>query len=69
MIRPQWEWALDDAETGRLSEPVTPVFTAQYDAEQWLGEHWRELAEAGAASAVLLHDGTQAAPSVELRTP
>ncbi len=43
MIRPQWEWALDDAEGRRLTEPVTPVFTAQYDAEQWLGEHWREL--------------------------
>lgn len=69
MIRPQWEWALDDAEGRRLSEPVTPVFTAQYDAEQWLGEHWRELAAAGAVRARLLHDGTQATPAVELRTP
>ena len=50
MIRPQWEWALDDA-------------------EQWLGEHWRALAEAGAVQARLLHDGTQAAPGVELRVP
>lgn len=69
MIRPQWEWALDDADARQLSEPVTPVFTAQYDAEQWLGEHWRELAELGAARVRLLHDGTQAAPSVELRAP
>ena len=69
MIRPQWEWALDDADGRRLSTPVTPVFTAQYDAEQWLGEHWRELAAAGAAQASLLHDGKQAAPGVELRFP
>jgi len=69
VIRPQWEWALDDAEGRRLNEPVTPVFTAQYDAEQWLGEHWRALAEAGAVQALLLHDGTQAAPGVELRVP
>lgn len=69
MIRPQWEWALDGVDAGRLSEPLTPVFTAQYDAEQWLGEHWRELAAAGAARAVLLHDGIEAAPSVELRIP
>ena len=69
MIRPQWEWALDDADARQLSEPVTPVFTAQYDAEQWLGEHWRELAELGVARVRLLHDGTQAAPAVELRAP
>ena len=69
MIRPQWEWALDDAEGRRLSTPVTPVFTAQCDAEQWLGEHWRELSAAGAVQASLLHDGKQAAPGVELRIP
>lgn len=69
MIRPQWEWALDDAEGRRMAEPVTPVFTTQYDAELWLGEHWRSLAAAGAVAASLLHDGNQATPSVELRTP
>lgn len=68
MINPQWEWALDDADGARLTEPVTPVFTAQYDAEQWLGEHWRSLAGAGAVVARLLHDGNQAAPPVELHT-
>ncbi|AEG44591.1 hypothetical protein [Isoptericola variabilis] len=67
MIRPRWEWVLDDA-TGRpVTSVVSPVFTTQYDAEQWLGEHWRELAAAGAVAARLLHDGTQATPAVELR--
>ncbi len=27
-----------------LAAPVSPVFTTQYDAEQWLGETWRSLA-------------------------
>lgn len=69
MINPQWEWALDDAEGRRLAEPVSPVFTAQFDAEAWLGEHWRTLAASGAVTARLLNDGNQATPSVELRVP
>lgn len=69
MIRPQWVWELDDAEGRALATPVSPVFTTQYDAEQWLGEHWRELAGVGAVRARLLHDGTQATPAVELRVP
>ncbi|MFB8229541.1 hypothetical protein [Cellulosimicrobium sp. NPDC055967] len=67
MIRPQWVWELDDAEGGVLATPVSPVFTTQYDAEQWLGETWRTLAAEGAAVARLLHDGTQATAPVELR--
>ena len=67
MIRPRWEWALDDADGRLLARALSPVFMTQYDAEQWLGEHWRELASQGAAVARLLHDGTQATPSVALR--
>ncbi|GAA1739384.1 hypothetical protein GCM10009809_38540 [Isoptericola hypogeus] len=69
MIRPRWEWAVDDATGGAVPDVTSPVFTTQYDAEQWLGEHWRELAAAGATVARLLHDGAQATPGVELRTP
>ncbi|MFE5309625.1 hypothetical protein [Isoptericola sp. NPDC056573] len=65
MIRPRWEWALDDADGRALAVP-SPVFTTQYDAEQWIGEHWRELASAGATLARLLHDGAQATPGVVL---
>ncbi|GAA1866844.1 hypothetical protein [Myceligenerans crystallogenes] len=65
-IRPRWEWLLHDDEGRRLPEPVTPVFTNQFDAEQWLGEHWRDLAEAGAATAQVLNDGRAAAPEVIL---
>ncbi|MEU2198864.1 hypothetical protein [Isoptericola sp. NPDC019482] len=65
MIRAHWEWALDDGEGRPLVVP-SPVFTTQYDAEQWLGEHWRELAGGGATLARLLHDGAQATPGVVL---
>ncbi|MDO8145230.1 MULTISPECIES: hypothetical protein [Isoptericola] len=69
MIRPRWEWALDDDTGAPLTAPLSPAFTTQYDAEEWLGEHWRTLAETGAARARLLHDGAQATPTVELRKP
>jgi hypothetical protein len=32
-------------------------FSSQSDAESWLGECWRELAEAGVVGVLLLHDG------------
>jgi hypothetical protein len=65
VIRARWEWALDDVEGRELTVP-SPVFTTQYDAEQWLGEHWRELSAGGAVLARLLNDGTQATPGVRL---
>lgn len=66
MIRPRWVWAFDDASGRPVDAAVSPVFTSQYDAEQWLGEHWRGVAAEGAATARLLHDGAQAAPGVAL---
>ena len=47
VLRPQWEWRFDGADGAVLDRPVSPVFTTQYDAEQWLGEHWRTLAAQG----------------------
>ncbi|MBD5788018.1 hypothetical protein IF650_17820 [Cellulosimicrobium terreum] len=67
MIRPQWVWELTDADGRVIEEPATPVFTTQFDAEQWLGETWRSLAASGATAARLLHDGTQATAAIELR--
>lgn len=69
MIRPQWAWELDDAEGTVLDSPVSPVFANQFDAEQWLGEHWRDLAAADVAVARLMHDGNPAAAPVPLRVP
>jgi hypothetical protein len=69
MIRPQWTWSFDDAEGDVLVAPPSPLFTNQYDAEQWLGESWRSLASEGAAVARLLHEGESAAPAVTLSIP
>lgn len=69
VIRPRWEWELLD-ELGQTLDPaLSPVFTAQFDAEEWLGERWRTLAEQGAAQARLLHDGALAAPPMPLSAP
>ncbi len=50
-----------------LAAPVSPLFASQFDAEQWLGEHWRELAAQDVAVARLLHEGVPASAPVPLR--
>jgi hypothetical protein len=54
-----WRWRLLDAEGGPLPDELTgtpngPRFTSQSDAETWLGESWRELADAGVDAVTLL---------------
>ncbi len=61
---PRWVWAFDDARGDEVAEPVSPVFTTQFDAEAWLGEHWRTLSREGVRTARLLHDGEPASPAV-----
>lgn len=65
-IRPRWEWTLHDDDGARLLEPVTPVFTSRFDAEQWLGEHWRSLAQDEVSSAQLHHDGERVGVRMDL---
>jgi hypothetical protein len=54
-----WGWRLEAADGSALSTVGTathvPVHQSQSDAESWLGEHWRELAEQGVAQVSLLH--------------
>jgi hypothetical protein len=49
-----WTWQLEpdieDADRGGS-------FSSQSDAESWLGESWRTLADAGVVGVTLLHDG------------
>ncbi|MBI9114268.1 hypothetical protein [Sanguibacter suaedae] len=68
MIPPRWVWHLRDAQGDEMTEPRCPVFTNRFDAEQWLGESWRDLARQGASVAELYNDGTQAAAGVVLST-
>jgi hypothetical protein len=54
-----WRWRLHDARGERLPDELTgapngPRFTSQSDAETWLGESWRDLADAGVDSVTLL---------------
>jgi hypothetical protein len=64
-LRAQWEWQLDGA-SGPLERPVSPVFANRYDAEQWLGEHWRALAAQGVLVATLRQEGTLVGQPVPL---
>ena len=54
-----WSWRFETA-TGAMVDPGEVgggEFSAQGDAESWLGETWRELVEAGVDQVVLLEDG------------
>jgi hypothetical protein len=53
-----WTWRLESVDGTGLSEPASPAHGSQSDAESWLGEHWRELADAGVAQATLFDAGT-----------
>lgn len=53
-----WTWRIDKTDGSDVPlDFEVPEFSAQGDAESWLGEVWRELAEAGAEQATLLEDG------------
>jgi len=66
VLRPQWEWRLDAASPESPGVPTSPVFTTRYDAEQWIGEHWRSLAGQGVVAATLLHHGEPVAATLPL---
>lgn len=68
MTRSQWTWQFLDGEDARMDRPLSPTFTSRFDAEAWLGEHWRRLAEQGVAGARLTDRGQVVAPAVPLRT-
>lgn len=67
MTRVQWEWRFLDAQDARMDRPLSPAFTNRFDAESWIGEQWRHLAEQGVAGAELLQQGEPAGPVLPLR--
>jgi hypothetical protein len=67
MAGPQWTWEFLGADEDPLATPVSPAFTSRFDAEAWIGEHWRQMAADGVASARLLHQGHPVAPALPLR--
>jgi hypothetical protein len=48
-----WSWRLEAADGTPVHEPPSPPHPNQSDAESWLGEQWRELADAGVRQATL----------------
>jgi hypothetical protein len=49
-----WTWRLESADGTAVTVTTAPSHPNQSDAESWLGENWRELAEAGVARVTLL---------------
>ncbi|MDP9094314.1 MAG: hypothetical protein M3N95_15615 [Actinomycetota bacterium] len=52
-----WTWRLEAADGALVTTQSAPAHPNQSDAESWLGENWRKLADEGVARATLL-DGT-----------
>jgi hypothetical protein len=57
-----WTWQLEKADGTILSSRGLPreTFSSQGDAENWIGENWRELLAAGVDQVSLLEEGTPA---------
>lgn len=56
----EWTWTYLDADATTMTGEalVLTGFPSQSDAESWLGERWRELADAGVDAVTLHHEGT-----------
>ncbi|MVO89122.1 hypothetical protein GPA10_31305 [Streptomyces sp. p1417] len=55
-----WTWRFEKADGTEVQPAVRPEeFTTQGDAETWLGEHWKELAEGGAEQVSLFEDTSE----------
>lgn len=66
----EWTWTYLDADATAMTGEalVTTGFPSQSDAESWLGEQWRELADAGVDAVTLEHDGAAVYGPMSLRS-
>jgi hypothetical protein len=64
-----WTWTYLDAEGKELEGDalVRTAFPSQSDAENWFGEAWHELAEAGVDAVTLHHEGVVVYGPMSLR--
>lgn len=51
----EYRWRCADAHGNDVPGVDDRRFAEQTDAESWLSEHWRELADAGVDQVTLLH--------------
>jgi hypothetical protein len=66
-----WSWRFETA-SGALVDPGEvggAEFSAQGDAESWLGEIWRDLADRGVSQVFLLEDGREVYGPMSLAAP
>ena len=50
-----WSWRYENVDGQPVTGPAE-TFSSQADAESWIGQEWRELAESGVAQVVLVED-------------
>jgi hypothetical protein len=65
----EWTWTYFDADAAEMKGEalVTSGFPSQSDAESWLGEQWRSLAEAGVEAVILKHESVVVYGPMSLR--
>jgi|KBSSwiStaDraftv2_1062776.scaffolds.fasta_scaffold00835_4 hypothetical protein len=54
-----WTWRFEGADGSTLDKPTSPSHPSQSDAENWIGEQWRELSADGVAQVTLFEDERQ----------
>lgn len=70
-----WSWRFFDAGGDMMmDDDGTPAgsgveFPTQSDAESWIGEHWRHLAESGVQSVTLFEDSREVYGPMSLEPP
>ncbi len=50
-----WSWRYENVDGQPVTGPAE-TFSSQADAESWIGQEWRALAESGVANVVLVED-------------
>ncbi|MFT4263691.1 MAG: hypothetical protein QM572_09945 [Nocardioides sp.] len=66
-----WWWRLEDADGAEVevsAEYAGQRFPSQGDAESWVGEFWRDLADQGVAAVTLLEVDRQVYGPMSLET-
>jgi hypothetical protein len=65
----KWTWTYLDADASAMTGEALAAtgFPSQSDAESWLGEKWRELADAGVDAVTLEHEGVVVYGPMSLR--
>ena len=65
----EWTWTYLDADATAMTGDalVATGFPSQSEAESWLGEQWRALAESGVDAVTLEHEGVVVYGPMSLR--